>query len=268
MGSLALGTLAYLTGCTTQEQQAAAPGALGTTPASAPTPSPTPTPTPSPTLPPIPPPNPGPAAVIDRAPTVTQQIALTVDDGYCEDCVDGYVEFAQLSGIPLTFAPNAAYRQLWDAQADRLRPLIEAGQVQIGNHTANHWDVTSLSDAKLREEIESNDDWVQQTFGITTRPYFRPPYGNHSSRTDAIAGSLGYTKILLWNGSFGDSTLLDPDTLLGLARQYLQPGTIMLGHANHPTILGLFDEIQAILAERALEPVTLDTMFGTSRATG
>jgi len=39
----------------------------------------------------------------------------------------------------------------------------------------------------------------------------------------------------------------------------------MIGHANHPTVLGLFDQITALIAERALQPVTLDEMFGTHR---
>ena len=39
----------------------------------------------------------------------------------------------------------------------------------------------------------------------------------------------------------------------------------MLGHANHPTVLGLFDQIQQLIGQRGLTPVTLDEMFGTSR---
>ena len=42
----------------------------------------------------------------------------------------------------------------------------------------------------------------------------------------------------------------------------------MLGHLNHPTVLSLFGQIQSLIAERNLDPVTLDEMFGTSRATG
>jgi hypothetical protein len=42
----------------------------------------------------------------------------------------------------------------------------------------------------------------------------------------------------------------------------------MLGHANHPTTLQVFGRVRALLAERRLEPVTLDEMFGTSRVTG
>jgi hypothetical protein len=48
----------------------------------------------------------------------------------------------------------------------------------------------------------------------------------------------------------------------------LRGGAIVLGHANHPTVLGLFDQLQALITQRNLQPVTLDTMFDTSRADG
>ncbi len=219
-------------------------------------------------LPPIPPPHPGPAHPTFHAPGRTQQIALTIDDGYDPQTVAGYVEFAQRSKIPITFCPNGAYRQIWDQHAPALRPLIEAGQVQIGNHTWTHHQLPGRSDADIRADVEKNEEWIQKTFGITSRPWFRPPYGAHNQHVDGVVAEMGYPRILLWNGSFGDSTQLTPDQLIGLATRYLQPGTIMLGHANHPTVLGLFDRIQQLIAERHLQPVTLDTMFGTSRATG
>jgi peptidoglycan/xylan/chitin deacetylase (PgdA/CDA1 family) len=72
----------------------------------------------------------------------------------------------------------------------------------------------------------------------------------------------------MWNGSCGDSTLLRPRVLLALAREYLHPGVVMLGHANHPTVTRVFPRIAEIIASRGLHPVTLDEMFGTSRSTG
>jgi peptidoglycan-N-acetylglucosamine deacetylase len=74
--------------------------------------------------------------------------------------------------------------------------------------------------------------------------------------------------VLMWNGSYGDSTLLRPRALLRLAREYLHPGVVMLGHANHATVAQLFPQIAEIIAARGLHPVTLDEMFGTSRRAG
>jgi hypothetical protein len=53
-----------------------------------------------------------------------------------------------------------------------------------------------------------------------------------------------------------------------LAEQYLTPGTMMLGHLNHPTILLEFGEIQPIVSDRNHEPVILGEKFGTSWVTG
>ncbi len=146
--------------------------------------------------------------------------------------------------------------------------MIESGQVQIGNHTFTHKDMVRATDAEVAHDISHNELWVQSTFGITSRPYLRPPYGAHDPRTDAIAGDLGFTQILMWNGTFGDSSLISPKTLVAQARRWLQPGSVFLGHANHPTITGLFDQITELIAARHLQPVTVDTMFGTSRSVG
>ncbi|HUY86516.1 MAG TPA: polysaccharide deacetylase family protein, partial [Acidimicrobiales bacterium] len=169
------------------------------------------------------------------------------------------------SGIHITFSPNGAYQALWNPRAETLKPLIEAGQVQIANHTFSHHDMTRSSDSSVVADIERNDEWVQKSFGITTRPYLRPPYGNYDARTNEIAGSLGYTSILMWNGTFGDSSPITTSQIIDLANRWMRPGAIMLGHANYPTIEGIYSNIESIIATRGLRTVTLDEMFKTSR---
>lgn len=208
------------------------------------------------------PPVTGPAKVVFGTQGSTRQIAITIDDGLDRDAVSGYVEFARRSGIPLNFAPNGAYRAVWNQFAESLRPLVEMGQVQVVNHTWSHLRLTGRSDAAIRDDIERNEDWVESTFGMSTRPWFRPPYGEHNSRTDALAAELGWPRILMWSGSFGDGRdNVSPTELLNAARQYMRPGAIVLGHANQPAVLHLFAEVERLIAERRLEPVTLDTMF-------
>ena len=208
----------------------------------------------------IAPPVPGRPVVVQEGPRGTRLVALTIDDGTSAECVDRYVAFAQRSGIPITFSPNGI-NPGWDMVAGRLQPLVGTGQVQIVNHTWSHPDLVRAGDARIRDEIERNEEWIEKTFGVTARPWFRPPYGFHSRRTDELAAELGYTRIVLWNGSFGDSELLRPDEVMALADRYMQPGTIMLGHANYLTITELFDQVQLLMLQRGLRPVTLDEMF-------
>ncbi len=217
----------------------------------------------------FPPPRPGPPSLVWHGPAGTNQIALTIDDGYCGDCIAKYVAFAQSSGIHITFNPNGIYGRLWTPQVvETLEPLIANKQVQIGNHTWDHADLRPLSTSAIAQELNRNEDWIQATFGITSRPWFRPPFGYYNQRINDTAGNLGFTNIMMWNGSFGDSEAISPTQLMNLAQQYLTPGTIVLGHLNHPTVLSLFGQIQSLISERNLDPVTLDEMFATSRTTG
>lgn len=220
-------------------------------------------------LPPVPAGRPGRPVLVDRLPAGSgQRIALTIDDGYAPEVVSAYAQFARSAAIPLTFSPNGSYAAAWNPQAKILAPLVEAGSVQIINHTFSHRDMRGLPDAAIRSELERNEDWVVRTFGITTRPWYRPPFGFHNARSDGLAGQLGWTRIALWNGTLGDATPLTPEALMANARSWLRPGTLMLGHANHPTVTRLYGQLVELIRERQLTPVTLDTAFGTSRATG
>ncbi len=203
--------------------------------------------------------------VLRHATFDTRNIALTVDDGFDADTVAAYVTFAHDTGIHLTLCPNGIYSRTWEPHAEQLRPLIEAGQIQIGNHTFAHKDLTTLPSGRIRAEVERNEEWITSTFGTTSVPYLRPPYGTFSAAVAATCAEVGFTKLVLWNGSFGDAAVLTADVLLEQAQKYLQRGTVMLGHANHPTVTHLYDRIVELIQARALSPVTLDEMFGTRR---
>lgn len=203
-----------------------------------------------------------PTQVISRGPTAGNRIALTIDDGYSDEVVAGYVNFALRTGIHLTFSPNGLYAHAWAPHANVLRPLIERGQIQIINHTFNHPDLRKLTDQQIRDELERNEDWVRRTFGTSTRPYYRPPFGAHNAQVDGVAAELGYADTVMWDGTFGDDRVITSEYLMKQASEYLRPGVIMLGHANHPTVLGLFDQIMDLIRKRELDAVTLHEMFG------
>jgi peptidoglycan-N-acetylglucosamine deacetylase len=275
LGLLGVGVASVLAGCGLEPRRAAAAGQarrneLRAADHTRPSPRPVGTPAPM-ALPPIPAPVPGPSRMFWQGPpaaAAARQVAITIDDGYCAECAHAYAALAAATGIHITFNPNGCYGEIWTPLARTLKPLIEAGQVQIGNHTFNHWWLTELSDSEVISQLEQNEEWIERTYGITARPWWRPPYGAYDDRTNELAASIGYTNVLMWNGSFGDSTVISARALLHLAREYLQPGVVMLGHANHPTVTHLFRRIGQIIARRDLHPVTLDEMFGTSRRTG
>lgn len=192
---------------------------------------------------------------------VGNQIAWTVDDGASPEVVMAYANFAQQTGTRLTFFINGVYGDSWAAAAPVLAPMIAAGQVQIANHTFSHPSLTNIGDAQIQDELMRNHDFIQQTFGVDSRPWYRPPYGNRDARTDAAAAAVGYAQPVMWYGSLGDSGLIPPEVMLQEATKWLLPAHIVLGHANAPTVAGLFPQLTELLASRGLQTVTLNDVF-------
>ena len=191
-------------------------------------------------------------------------MALTVDDGTSSSVVGAYLDFVRVSGVRLTFFPNGS-NPSWTEHAATLRPLIESGQVQIGNHTWSHPDLTRLSDLDVADEISRNESFFVNTFGVSGRPFLRPPYGVHNDRVDRIAADLGYPTIVMWWGSLGDSSVLTADQIVANAREWFLPQRIVIGHANHPGVTETFDQMLALLRERNLRTVTLNDVFTHAR---
>src|SRR3954470_18900532 len=143
------------------------------------------------------------------------------------EVVAAFAAFARDSGVRLTFFPNGCYRS-WTDNAPVLRPLIDAGQVALGNHTWTHPDLTTLGDAEVAEEITRNQQFLRTTFGVRDTPFLRPPYGARDDRIDRIAANLRHPTIALWNGPLDDSRLLSAQELLAAARQWFTAQTIVV----------------------------------------
>jgi peptidoglycan/xylan/chitin deacetylase (PgdA/CDA1 family) len=183
-------------------------------------------------------------------------LALTIDDGTSAEVVAAYVALAVQTGIRLTFFPNGCYRS-WTESAPALRPLVESGQVAMGNHTWSHPDLTTLGDRDVADEITRSDDFLRDTFGVRSSPFLRPPYGAHTDRVDRIAADLGHPTIALWNGTLGDDTLLTAGQLLAFAQQWFLAQHIVIGHANHPAVTQIYPQLMELLEGRLLRTVTL-----------
>ncbi len=200
---------------------------------------------------------PGPAVVISSGPTTGHKVALTFDDGFCPACVKRIVDVLERTGAHATFFPNGRYGASWDPQAARIRALVQRGQLTLGNHTFSHGVSTVIGPAALGADLQRNEDWIERTFHLTGRPWFRPPYGDYNAGTLTAAGQLGYTKVIMWSGTLADSSLQTPAYLLRAIHYWARPGRIILMHANYLPTAQILPKILAGLARKHLTPVTI-----------
>jgi len=198
--------------------------------------------------------------VLNKLPGNGNLLALTVDDGVNTDVVRLYTQFAKDTGVRLTYFVNGTYRS-WTDNLALLRPLVESGQIQLGNHTWSHPDLTTVPASRVAQEIARNDAFLKRTFGVAARPYFRPPYGKHNSTVDAVAADLGYTAIALWSGSLADSTVISEDYIVQMAQQAFTGQAIVIGHLNHLPVTHVYGQLCDLIRARNLRTVTLNDVF-------
>ena len=198
--------------------------------------------------------------VLNKLPGDGNLLALTVDDGVNTDVVRLYTEFASETGVRLTYFVNGTYRS-WTDNLALLRPLVESGQVQLGNHTWSHPDLTRVPASRVAQQIARNDEFLKTTFGVDARPYFRPPYGRHNSTVDAVAADLGYTAITLWSGSLSDSTVITEDYIVQMAQRAFTGQAIVIGHLNHLPVTHVYEQLRDLIRARSLRTVTLNDVF-------
>jgi peptidoglycan/xylan/chitin deacetylase (PgdA/CDA1 family) len=215
----------------------------------------------APVLPPIQPARPGVATVYQQGPP-RPEVALTIDDGFCATCVARLVRALERTHAHATIFPNGRYSASWDPVAPAIRRLIAAGQLTIGNHTFLHMSALEESSSSLETDLTRNEDWIEHTFGVSSRPFFRPPYGAYNSSALAVAGQLGYTKVIMWSGTVADSNVRTVGYILGAIRHWAKPGAIILMHGNYPATSFALPQIVQILHQRGLRPVTLAELLG------
>lgn len=128
---------------------------------------------------------------IDDIDTDQPYVALTFDDLEDAAVVQELLEVLASLNVKATFFPDGK------ADPDLLALIVEQGH-DIGNHTYSHSYSTQLSASQLASELNTMENIIQDATGVTSRPYFRPPYGDYNQSVLETAGSLGYEYTIGW----------------------------------------------------------------------
>jgi peptidoglycan/xylan/chitin deacetylase (PgdA/CDA1 family) len=187
-------------------------------------------------------------------------LALTLDDGVSSEVVGAYIQLAKDTGARMTFFINGIYNS-WTDNLAALRPLVESGQIQLGNHTWSHPDLTTLSHSEISQELSRNDEFLKKTYDVGAKPYYRPPYAKRNATVDEVAAYYGYTVPTLWSGSLSDSTVITEEYIIKMADEYFTPQSIVIGHLNHLPVTHVYPQLIDIIRSRNLRTVTLNDVF-------
>ena len=169
-----------------------------------------------------------------------KKIYLTFDEGYENGYTADILDTLKEKNVKAVFFITGDYAK---REGELVRRMIDEGQV-VGNHTWRHYSMPEKSLDVCSEEITLLHDYVRENFGYDMH-LLRPPKGEFSEQTLALADSMGY-RTCLWSFAYKDWDTNSPGDCqksLGTLNERLHTGGVYLLHAVSPTnaaILGDF----------------------------
>ena len=155
-------------------------------------------------------------------------MALTFDGGAGTQGATTIVSALTSAGVPATFFLTGQFVRSYPQTV----AIVRAGHFVIGNHTMTHPHVTTLTSARVIDEINDAHAQLKQATGVSPRPLFRFPFGEYDARTLSLVHNLGYGAIGWtvdtrgWQGRAAG----DVDDVVDRVRAALRPGAIVLMH--------------------------------------
>ena len=132
--------------------------------------------------------------------------------------------------------------------------------MEIGNHSFDHPDFTTISYEEARRQLLANADMWWKACGAIPAPLFRPPYGAYNATTLKAAGSAGYPFVVNWDVDTGDWTGASPAEIARRAVDGSSRGSIICMHTEWNTQKAIPAIVKGLRA-RGLEPVSVGKLL-------
>jgi peptidoglycan/xylan/chitin deacetylase (PgdA/CDA1 family) len=200
------------------------------------------------------------AHVYTRLPAAGMRVALTFDDGGGKTAWYWILRELRAAHAKGTFFPIGLYV---GGYARRMAGLTIKYGMAIGNHSWSHPDLRWLSNRCVRVQLRRTERVWWRDFRASPVPYLRPPYGAFNARTLAVAGRLGYSRIIMWDVDALDWTNPGVHAIVRNVLDNVRPGSIILMHMRGKTPKAL-PRIIAGLRARHYKMVTLPELFAAA----
>lgn len=168
------------------------------------------------------------------------QIYLTLDEGYENGYSSKILDVLKEKNCNAVFFVTMDFVE---KNPDLISRMIEEGHV-IGNHSVNHKSMPTLSLEDASYEIVGLHEYMLEHYNYEMY-LFRPPMGEFSEQTLALAQSLGY-RTMLWSYAYRDyDTQNQPDVTEAFSKVTAAKhgGAVYLLHAVSATNTAIMPDV-------------------------
>lgn len=144
--------------------------------------------------------------------TTSRKIAFTLDMGGRLDGAQTILDTLIDRQVCTTFFPTSIMADTAEGRRIMARIAAHPELFEIGNHTVHHCDMVNggggspssepcrreMTASFIRQELTQAEAALKAQTGLSTRPYWRPPYGSHDAFVRDQAASVGFPKTVMW----------------------------------------------------------------------
>jgi len=169
-----------------------------------------------------------------RGNTSRKMVALTFDAGADAGYTASILTTLKNNGIKASFGLTGD----WVNNNQSLTKRVVADGHELINHTLKHNSYTglstgeTLSPAQRLSHLEATEKIFKEVTGRTTKPLWRPPYGDYDAGVLRDVGADGFSKTIMWDiDSFGWNGY-STDQIYWRVVNNVQNGSIILFHVG------------------------------------
>lgn len=145
----------------------------------------------------------------------------------------------------------------WGEQNPDLVQRMVAEGHELINHTYDHASFTGestgaapLTQAERWDELDRTESVVEQIAGASTKPYFRPPYGDYDDSVNVDVGAVGYVYNIMWTVDSRGWMGIPAGNITQRCLDLAEPGAIYVFHVggasqDGPALQGIIDGLRA-----------------------
>lgn len=189
--------------------------------------------------------------------TDEMKIAISFDAAWGAEDFNTIMEILDKHKVKTTFFMTGEWVEKYP---DCVKTLVEKGH-DLGNHSATHPDMTTLSKEKQREQIMKVHDAVKELTGYEME-LFRPPYGAYNNDVIRTCYEAGYFPVQ-WSCDSLDWQDHDAATIISnvCENKNLGPGAIILCHNGAKHTAEALDEMLTNLENQGYEIVPISELI-------
>jgi peptidoglycan-N-acetylglucosamine deacetylase len=175
------------------------------------------------------------AVVVRRGDPTQMKVTLTFDAGSDAGYTSTILDTLKSNRIRAAFGITGRWAE---RNPELVRRIVGEGH-EVINHSYDHPSFTGLStgqeplsNEERWEQLDRTDSIITRLTGGSTKPYFRPPYGDYDQSVNADIGAHGYLYNLMWTVDSRGWAGLPTEEIVTRCVSQAQPGAIYVFHVG------------------------------------